>query len=133
MFSHLLRNQTVRSERPKNLNLLTIRFPITAIASILHRISGFILFLLIPGLLWLLQSSLDGARYDDLREWLSGDFIKLIVWLLMAPFCYHLVAGIRHLLSDLHIGNTKTGGRLAAKLTFVFSIILFILAGIWLW
>jgi succinate dehydrogenase / fumarate reductase cytochrome b subunit len=57
----------------------------------------------------------------------------LLFWALLIPFCYHLVAGVRHLLSDIHIGNTRTGGKIAAISVFVISAILVILTGIWLW
>ncbi|OGT59275.1 MAG: succinate dehydrogenase, cytochrome b556 subunit [Gammaproteobacteria bacterium RIFCSPHIGHO2_12_FULL_43_28] len=123
----------MRTSRPKNLNLFTIRFPIPAIVSILHRISGFFLFLLIPFILWVLDVSLTPAGFDSLQGWLGQFYVKLLVWILLIPFCYHLIAGIRHLLSDIHIGDTLKGGRRGAVLTFVVSFLLLILAGVWLW
>lgn len=93
--------------RPKNLNLLTIRFPLPAIASILHRISGFVLFLFIPLALWGLSFSLTDTGFDTLQQWLNGCCAKFFFWLLLIPFCYHLVAGLRHLLSDIHIGKDR--------------------------
>lgn len=125
--------ENVRSARPKNLNLFTIRFPLTAITSIMHRVSGFVLFLLIPVALWVLQLSLDSLGFDRLQGFMSSIPAKLIIWLLLAPFCYHLVAGIRHLLSDLHFGNTRAGGKRASIVTLIVSFVLFILVGIWLW
>jgi succinate dehydrogenase / fumarate reductase cytochrome b subunit len=119
--------------RPKNLNLFTIHFPIPAIVSILHRISGFILFLLIPLALWGLDFSLTESGFDTFKQWVDAFSIKLIFWILFIPFCYHLVAGIRHLLADIHIGDSLAGGRRGAILTFVISGLLVILAGIWLW
>lgn len=122
-------NQT----RPKNLNLFTIRFPLPAIVSILHRISGFVLFLLIPALLWLLAFSLSNDGFATLQEWLANPALKLLVWLTLAAYLFHLIAGIRHLLSDLHLGDTLPAGRITAQLTFVVFFILIILTGIWLW
>lgn len=122
-------NQT----RPKNLNLFTIRFPLPAIVSILHRISGFVLFLLIPALLWLLAFSLSNDGFATLQEWLANPALKLLVWLTLAAYLFHLIAGIRHLLSDLHLGDTLPAGRITAQLTFVAFFILIILTGIWLW
>ncbi|HTM63351.1 MAG TPA: succinate dehydrogenase, cytochrome b556 subunit [Gammaproteobacteria bacterium] len=119
--------------RPVNLNLMTIRFPIPAIVSILHRISGAILFLFIPVIIWTLDLSLTQDGFDALHDWSSSVFLKLVIWGVLAAFLYHLTAGIRHLLSDIHIGSTLRGGRLSAQLTFIISIILIILAGIWLW
>jgi succinate dehydrogenase / fumarate reductase cytochrome b subunit len=119
--------------RPKNLNLFTIHFPIPAIVSILHRASGFFLFLLIPFVLWGLDFSLTSSGFDVFKQWFDSFIVKFIFWILFIPFCYHLVAGIRHLLSDIHIGDSLAGGRRGAVLTFAVSGLLVILAGIWLW
>lgn len=119
--------------RPKNLNLFTIRFPIPAIVSILHRISGFILFLLIPVALWGLEYSLTVSGFDELQYWMGYPLVKIIFWLLFVPFCFHLVAGVRHLLSDIHIGDTLKSGRAMAFATFIIFALLVILAGIWIW
>ncbi|OGT37045.1 MAG: succinate dehydrogenase, cytochrome b556 subunit [Gammaproteobacteria bacterium RIFCSPHIGHO2_12_FULL_38_14] len=120
-------------QRPVNLNLFTIRFPIPAIVSILHRISGVVLFLLIPCIFWGFDFSLTEYGFDHLQELLSNVYVKFIVWALLIPFCYHLIAGIRHLLMDIHIGESLKGGRLGAGLTLIFSLLLIILMGIWLW
>lgn len=119
--------------RPKNLNLFTIRFPLQAIASIFHRISGFFLFFMIPVMLWLLANSLTASGFTTIHDWLDTFTFKFIFWVILAPFIYHLVAGIRHLLSDIHIGNAIKSGRFAAMSVFVISAILIILSGIWLW
>jgi len=124
----------VSKQRPKNLNLFTIRFPIPAIISILHRISGIILFLVVPFMLWGLSLSLSSPQdFDDLHLFLSSPFMKLLIWSCLSAFIYHFIAGIRHLLMDVHVGEELKSGRLSAKLTLVISIILIILAGIWLW
>jgi len=123
----------VKHVRPKNLNLFTIHFPIPAIVSILHRVSGAFLFILIPFILWALSFSLTSTGYEALQYWLGMISIKIIFWILFIPFCFHLVAGIRHLLSDIHIGDTLKMGRATAMLTFIISALLIILAGIWLW
>lgn len=123
----------MKHSRPKNLNLFTIRFPIPAIVSILHRMSGAFLFLLIPFSLWLLEYSLTPAGFEAIQQALDSVFFKLFFWVLFVPFCFHLIAGIRHLLSDIHIGDTLKMGRRMAMLTFVVSGLLIILAGIWIW
>ncbi len=119
--------------RPKNLNLFTIHFPIPAIVSILHRISGAALFILIPFALWGLEYSLTESGYEMLQQWLGTIYVKLIFWILFLPFCFHMVAGIRHMLSDVHIGDSLKSGRIAAVLTFIIFALLVILAGVWLW
>jgi len=123
----------VRNSRPKNLDLFTISFPLPAIISLLHRISGACLFILIPFMLWGLSLSLTVSGYDMLQQWLGSPLVKIIFWLIFIPFIYHLVAGIRHLLSDIHIGDTLKAGRLTAKLVIIVTAILVIAAGIWLW
>lgn len=121
-------------QRPKNLNLFTIRFPLPAIVSILHRISGVILLLCLPFLLWSLDTSLSSQEgFDSMRNSISSPLIKMAILLFLAPFFYHLVAGIRHLLMDLNIGVGLKGGRLTAALTFVITLVLVMLAGIYLW
>jgi len=123
----------VRNSRPKNLDLFTISFPLPAIVSLMHRISGACLFVLIPFILWGLSLSLTVSGFDMLQQWMSNPLFKIIFWLLFVPFFYHLVAGIRHLLSDIHIGDKLATGRLTAKLVIVVSILLVIAAGIWIW
>lgn len=90
-------------ERPKNLNLFTIRLPINAVVSILHRVSGSILFLMLPLIIWGIQQS---VRSKTAYEALAGVFqhwiVKLIFIGLVWAFFHHLFAGIRHLLQDVH-------------------------------
>lgn len=119
--------------RPVNLNLFTIRFPLPAIVSILHRVSGVFLFLSIPIILWTLDYSLTQDGFDAMHDWRGNILTKLIIWAMLAAFLYHFVAGIRHLLSDIHIGSSLRSGRRTAVLALVFSIVLILLAGIWLW
>ena len=123
----------MRNSRPKNLDLFTISFPLPAIISLMHRISGACLFILIPVILWGLSLSLTVSGFDMLQQWAGNILVKILFWLLFIPFLYHLVAGIRHLLSDIHIGDTLKAGRLTAKLVIAVSVILVIAAGIWLW
>jgi succinate dehydrogenase / fumarate reductase cytochrome b subunit len=124
----------VKDPRPVNLNLLTIRFPITAIASILHRASGVVLFLFIPALLWMLAQSLESAqRFAQLAGYLDSFGCKFIAWGLISAFVYHLFAGLRHLLMDAHIGADYRSGRLGAMLVIILALIVSVLAGVWLW
>ncbi len=124
----------VNKKRPVNLDLRTIRFPLPAITSILHRISGFLLFLLIPVLLWALSASLSSAdSFAALKECFSYPIAKFCVWVILSALAYHLVAGIRHLLMDCGWGESLTGGRMGAKLILIVSAILIIAVGVWLW
>lgn len=125
---------TVHDTRPKNLNLFTIHFPIPAIVSILHRISGVILFFLIPIALWVLDRSLiSGQDFDELHDFLTQPFIKFIVWGFISAFIYHFIAGIRHLFMDIHLGDELKSGRMTSWITIGLTIIFMILTGFWLW
>lgn len=123
----------MNQRRPKNLNLFTIKFPIPAIISILHRITGVILFLMIPLILWGFSYSLTNNGFDTLQLWLDNTFVKILFWSFFIPFCFHLIAGIRHLLSDLHMGDTLPAGRITGIVTIIVSIILILMAGVWIW
>ncbi len=124
----------MNNKKPKNLNLFTIRFPIPAIASILHRISGLILFLIIPFLLWVLYLSLSSqSNFDYLHELFLTPWVKFIIWGALSAFIFHFVAGIRHLLMDIGIGEELKSGRLGAILTIVIAGLLIISMSIWLW
>lgn len=127
-------NLTVSKERPVNLDLGAFRWPITAIASILHRVSGVALFVGVGFLIWSLGASLESQEsFDSLKECLSGVVPKLILWAILAGLIYHSVAGIKHLLMDIGVGETLEGGRRGAQLVLVVSAVLIVLAGVWVW
>lgn len=115
-------------QRPVNLNLFTMHFPITALVSITHRISGVLLFFMIPLGLWLLQQSLlNEQTFAMVRGLLSHWLVKFVAWGILTGLFYHLFAGIRHLLMDCHIGETWQGGRQGAKILVVLSVIMAII------
>ena len=127
-------NITVNKERPVNLDLGAFRWPITAIASILHRVSGIALFVGVGFLIWGLGASLESQEsFESLKECLSGFMPKLIIWLIMAGLIYHLIAGVKHLLMDIGIGETLEGAQLGAKIVLGASVVLILLAGVWIW
>jgi len=124
----------VNKNRPVNLDLTQFRFPLPAITSILHRISGVILFVAIAFLLCTLESSLESPEsFAEAKEMMSGFFAKLIAWGIVSALLYHLVAGFKHLLMDIGIGETLEGGTLGAKITLVVSIVLILFAGVAIW
>lgn len=124
----------MNKQRPVNLDLMTMKFPPMAIASILHRVSGVILFLFIPFMLYALGESLASpVDFRALAETLARGWVKLLIWIGLAALTYHFVAGIRHLLMDLGVGETLTAGRRSAWATFIVAAILIIATGIWLW
>ena len=103
--------------RPKNLNLFTIRLPINAIVSILHRVSGIGLFISIPLILLALQYlARSEGSYATLTSWLDTCFIKLVLIGLSWAFFHHFFAGIRHLLQDIHWMTSLNNARLSSRI-----------------
>ncbi len=124
----------MNDKRPKNLELSTIRFPLPAITSILHRVSGVFIFAGVGVLLWLFSESLSSAEgFARTVQWLDMPLVKLVVWAIVAGLIYHLVAGVKHLVMDLGIGETLSGAQAGARLVLIISIIAIVLAGVWLW
>jgi succinate dehydrogenase / fumarate reductase cytochrome b subunit len=92
-------------QRPVYLNLLRIRLPLTGCVSILHRLSGGLLFLAVPfGVLGLSQSLSDEAGFRRVAEWIGHPLGKLFLLILTWAFAHHLFAGLRHLALDAHCG-----------------------------
>jgi succinate dehydrogenase / fumarate reductase, cytochrome b subunit len=121
-------------KRPIYLDLTKIRMPVAAIVSILHRLSGVALFLAIPYLLYLWLLSLSSAEgYDALQTALQGGMMRGLVYLVLLALLYHWVAGIRHLLMDMGVGEEKISGRRGAILVLVVVVVLALLLGVWLW
>lgn len=124
----------MNKERPVNLDLGKFHFPLPAITSILHRISGIIVFVGIAFLLYGLDLSLSGeGGFEAVASIMDNFLAKLIVWGILSALAYHLVAGIRHLLMDVGVGETLEGGRLGAKLTIAVSVVVILLLGVWVW
>ena len=124
----------MNSKRPVNLDLRTIQLPVTAYTSIAHRISGVILFLGIAVLLYVLDLSLTSEEgFAEVQEILSGGFVKLVIWGLLSALLYHLVAGVRHLVMDMGVGETLEGGKLGSKIVIAVSAVLILLSGVWVW
>ena len=120
--------------RPKHLNLFLISQPIPAIVSILHRISGALLFLFIWLFLWGLQRSLVSPEgFDDVRSTIELPVVKIVVIGLAWAFFHHFFAGLRHLAMDLHIGNALPQARAMAWAAVIISLALTALVGVLLW
>ncbi len=124
----------MNKQRPINVYLLTYKYPVTAIISVLHRVSGAFVFLLIPLLLWMLASSLASPQqFDELQGMLGNPMMKLILWLFLSALLYHLVAGIRHLAMDFGVGESLNSACRSAWAVAIIAAILILLTGIWLW
>jgi len=119
----------MKQSRPIYLDLLHIRQPLPAIISLLHRLSGVLLFLLIPVLLTFLQSSLASAeRFNALQH---SDGVKLALIVLLATYIYHFYGGLRFLLLDLHWGTSLKSARASAWMVVV--AVLLSIGMLWVW
>ena len=116
-------------KRPVFLDLLKIDMPATAILSIGHRISGILLFLSIPFFLYLFDLSLTSEEgFDQARSILNQGFIKFLCVMLLWGLIHHLLAGIRFLLLDMHIGMSKQAASKSAWLVHVTEIVSLLIA-----
>lgn len=121
-------------KRPKYLNLFEIKLPIAGFASILHRISGIGLFLMLPLLIWLLELSLRSSEsYQTLQSVLGNPLLKLILIGLLWAFLHHFFMGIRILLIDVHVGVEKAKAGATAKVVLAVSLLLTLILGAKLW
>ncbi|HWS03946.1 MAG TPA: succinate dehydrogenase, cytochrome b556 subunit [Gammaproteobacteria bacterium] len=119
------------ASRPRFLNLLLIRMPVGAAASIGHRISGIFLFLSIPLAAFLLDLSLQGPEgFTRAAEILSYTPIRALQVVIAWSFVQHVLAGIRFLLLDMDIGLNKSSARLSA---WVVNCAAPVLAALLLW
>ena len=124
----------MKDTRPVNLDIGTIKLPITAYASILHRISGVFLFVAIGVMIYALDLSLSSeAAFASIASIMSSAVVKLIVWAVLAGLIYHSVAGVKHLIMDMGYGESYEGGVLGSRITFAVSAVLIALAGMWVW
>lgn len=124
----------LNKKRPVNLDIGTIQLPVTAYVSILHRVSGVVLFGVVGLFLWILDLSLSSEEsFNSIKELMNSLTVQIIIWLSLAALIYHLVAGLRHLVMDYGYGETLSGGILGAKLVLLLSAVLMLMAGFWLW
>lgn len=121
-------------KRPKNLNLITIRLPLPALVSILHRLSGLILFLILPGVLFALHLSLESQQgFQIVLGYAVHPITKLVLVAVCWAFLHHLFAGLRHLLSDLNLGLELRQAVLINRMVLSSSLFLTFLIGMSLW
>jgi succinate dehydrogenase / fumarate reductase, cytochrome b subunit len=99
------------------------RLPLAGIVSILHRISGILMFMLLPFVLFLLDKSLTSEiSFEYFRGYTSHWLVKLAILALSWAYLHHFCAGLRHLVMDLHVGLDKDSGRKSAVGVFAVSL-----------
>ena len=124
----------MKNDRPVNLALTKFHFPIMAIASITHRITGVLLFVALAYLLWLLSLALSSeAGFAAASDYLAMPLPKLVLLAVLAALLFHFLAGLKHLVMDFHHWDSLEGGRRASQAVFVPTVIGTVLAGAWLW
>lgn len=125
----------MNKKRPVNLDLRTIKQPLPAVTSILHRVTGLILFVGTIFMMYALSLSLESQEgFDAAAALLTESFIaKFVAWGLLSALLYHFFAGIKHLVMDAGYCEEIESGNAAAKATLAISAVSIVLAGVWVW
>ncbi len=129
-----------KKQRPGTMRLvdaLQYRLPLAGVVSILHRVSGAMMFFLLPFIVWMFDTSVTSEiSYESFTSafvagigFLPGWFVKLVVLALMWAFLHHFIAGIRHLWMDMTHSVTKELGHMSAVSTLISSLALTVLLG----
>ena len=122
-------------KRPVNLDLGTFKHPLISVVSISHRVSGVILFVGLVFLFNLFDTSLEGAvGFATAQKLLQENFFaQFITWGLLSALGFHFSAGVKHLVMDLGHGEELDAANRAAKFVIGLTVILAVLAGVWVW
>lgn len=130
-------SEAEKKNRPQFTNINVIRdlpryrLPLAGIVSFAHRVSGFLMFLLLPFVLYLLEKSLTSEiSFDHFKGITSGWFVKLVLLALSWGYLQHFCAGLRHLVMDTHIGLDKDSARKSAAGVLVVSSVLTVLVAL---
>lgn len=118
--------------RPININPFSIKLPLSALTSIAHRLSGLFLFLMIPFLLWGLQTLTETPKgYEQLADLLNFWPYKFTVWLLLVAMGYHILAGLRHILMDMHwLSESLRAAKISAWVVWGTTVIMIVCLGL---
>lgn len=121
-------------KQPKYLNLFKIKLPLPGVVSILHRMSGALLFVALPFFLSVLQLTLASPEtFEHARQGLASPLVKLMLIGLLWGFFHHFCAGLRYLAMDLDFGVGLQQTRRNSWLVMAVSLSLTALTGAWLW
>ncbi len=113
---------------------MEIRLPLPAFVSILHRVSGAVLFLMLPLLLCLLASSLESQQsFNVFKSWVGNTLVKVALLGLLWAYLHHFCAGIRHLALDMHQGLELKTARATSYAVLMISVALTVVIGSLLW
>ncbi|MBK7060948.1 MAG: succinate dehydrogenase, cytochrome b556 subunit [Rubrivivax sp.] len=118
-------------------DIASYRLPLAGLVSILHRISGALMFLLMPFIIWLFDTSLSSevsyerfsAAFVSGIGVVPGLIVKLVTLGLIWAYLHHFIAGVRHLWMDATHSVSKVQGRTSALFTLVLSLLLTLALG----
>ena len=120
-------------------DIVSYRLPPAGIVSILHRVSGVVMFLLLPFIIWMFDTSVTSEiSYDQFTSVFTagcadgavpGWFFKLIALGLIWAYLHHFIAGVRHLIMDATHSVSKQQGHSSAVITLVLSVLLTVVLG----
>lgn len=126
--------QIVKKQRPVNLDLNTIKFPPSAITSILHRVTGVAMFFALLFVIWAWAVSLGSADdFKYVQSLMKGVIGKIIAIGTLSALTYHILGGIRHGIMDMGYWEELESGNTSAKITIGLWIVLTIAMGVVLW
>ncbi len=124
----------MKTDRPVNLNIFTISLPLAGVVSITHRITGGILFVGVAFGLYVLDMALASqAGFNEALVVLEHPLAKFILLALLFVLVFHVLAGIKHLLLDFHIGDTVEAARINSIVVVVATVVVTALLGARLW
>ncbi|WP_119328693.1 succinate dehydrogenase, cytochrome b556 subunit [Cysteiniphilum halobium] len=127
----------MKHQGPRNIGLGSIKsysFPITAISSIIHRITGVLMVVLLPFLLWGFSLSMRcGSDFYYVQNLLVHSAWSIVVWIFISAVSYHVIAGIRHLIMDLGFGEEMCVAQASSIVVLVLGVLVTIFWGLWLW
>ena len=114
----------IRKNRPVFLNLFRIRQSIMAIQSIMHRISGVLMVLMLPLVIYLFDLSLQSPQgFDQVKEFLASPFVQILAAIPVWALAHHIFAGVRYLLLDVEWGICRDNARKSAWLVNVAGLL----------
>ena len=117
------------NQRPVFLDLRRIHMPVTAVTSLGHRLTGILLFILLPFILYLFGLSLHSPRgFEQASAWMASWPVKVMAVLIIGWYGYHLLAGVRLLMTDWDIGADLAGARRGAWVVLAGSVIILLFA-----
>ena len=118
----------IRKNRPVFLNLLRIRMPIMAIQSIMHRIFGVLMVLMLPLVIYLFDLSLKSPPdFDQVNEFLASSFVRILTAIPVWALAHHFFAGIRYLLLDVEWGIQRDHARKSAWLVNAIGLLVLVI------